>query len=82
MKENLTEKALEVMRSAEKIFTDTWVPLYYVKIYSLRDDSEKFTYYVNKVSYEDLDDSERQSFCIQRVAILSRNQSLMKHKRF
>ncbi len=54
MKENLTEKALEVMLSAKKIFTDTWVLLYYVKIYSLRDDSEKFTYYVNKVSYEDL----------------------------
>jgi len=76
MKENLTEKALEVMRSAEKIFTDTWVPLYYVKIYSLRDDSEKFTYYVNKVSYEDLDDSEKAEFLYSKGSYLIKKSKL------
>ena len=76
IKENLTEKALEVMRSAEKIFTETWIPLYYVNIYSLRDDSEKFTYYINKISYEDLDDSEKADFLYFKASYLIKKSKL------
>ena len=76
IKENLTEKALEIMRSAEKIFTETWVPLYYVNIYSLRDDSKKFTYYIDKISYDDLDDEEKADFIYFKADYLIRKSQL------
>lgn len=54
IKENLTEKALEIMRSAERVFARDWVPMYYMDIYSLRNDNERFTYYMKKITYEEL----------------------------
>lgn len=77
LEENLTEKALEVMRSAEKIFVDdSWVPMYYMYIYSLRGDNEKFSYYMNRVKYEDLDSSLKADYLYSKVDFLIKSNQL------
>lgn len=77
MEENLTEKALEVMRSAEKIFVDeSWVPMYYMYIYSLRSDNEKFSYYTNRVNYEDLDSSLKADYLYSKGDFLIKSNQL------
>lgn len=62
IEENLTEKALEVMKAAERIYDRDWVKMYYMNIYSIRDDSEKFLYYMNKIEYEKLDDEQKAQY--------------------
>ena len=54
-KENQTEKALEVMKRADRIFDRDWVKLYYMELYTLRKDFEKFEYHMNSVDYSKLD---------------------------
>ena len=53
--ENRTEKALEVMKRAERIFDRDWVKLYYMELYTLRKDFEKFEYHMNRVDYSKLE---------------------------
>jgi hypothetical protein len=77
LEENLTEKALEVMRSAEKIFVDeSWVPMYYMKGYSLRSDNEKFSYYMNKVEYEELEPSQKAEYLYSQGDFLIKSKKL------
>jgi len=59
LKENLTEKALEVIKTAERIFDETWVLMYYMRIYSLREDTQKFEYYRDRIIYDGLNDQEK-----------------------
>ena len=74
---NLTEKALEVMRNGEKVFVDdNWVSLYYMYIYSLRSDTEKFSYYMNRIEYEDLDSIFKANYLYSKGDFLIKNNQL------
>lgn len=76
IEENLTEKALEVMRSAIRIFDRDWVDLYYMDIYSLRDDSDKFFYHMAKVDYEKLSDDQKADYLYSKAEYMINNSEL------
>lgn len=77
LEDNLTEKALEVMRSAEKIFvSENWIPMYYMYIYSLRSDSEKFSYYMNKIEYEELEPLQKSDYLYSQGDFLIKSKKL------
>jgi len=77
IEENLTEKALEVMRNAERIFVDqSWVSMYYMYIYSLRNDNGKFSYYMNKIEYEDLDSASKANYLYSKGDFLIKSNQL------
>lgn len=76
LKENLTEKALEVMRTAEKILDKQGSDMYYMDIYSLRGDSEKFEYYMNAINYDELDNSNKQAYLYSKGEYLIKNSEL------
>ncbi len=70
IEENLTEKALAVMVSAEKIFEEVWVPISYINIYSARGDIEKAHYYVSRVTLEDLEKEDKREFLFAKANYL------------
>ena len=77
IEENLTEKALEVMRSAEKNFVgENWVSMYYMYIYSLRSDNEKFSYYMNRIDYEKLDSTMKTNYLYSKGDFLIKSDQL------
>ena len=77
IEENLTEKALEVMRSAEKNFVgENWVYMYYMYIYSLRSDNERFSYYMNRIDYEELDSSMKTDYLYSKGDFLIKSDQL------
>jgi len=76
VEDNLTEKALEVMKSAERIFAKEWISIYYMDIYSLREDNEKFIYYMNKVSYDKLSETEKPEYLFSKGKYLIKTSKL------
>ena len=54
--DNRLEKGLEVMRKAERVFKKDWVKLYYMNLYTLRKDTEKFEYHMERVDYSKLEE--------------------------
>ncbi len=76
IKEDLTEKALEVMRIAERILDDWVVNMYYMNIYSLRNDTEKFEYYIGLINYEELGTVEKLEYLYSKGEYLIRSNEL------
>lgn len=76
IKEDLTEKALEVMRTAERILDDWVVNMYYMNIYSLRNDTEKFEYYIGLINYEELGTVEKLEYLYSKGEYLIRSNEL------
>jgi len=65
------------MRSAEKIFvSENWIPMYYMYIYSLRSDSEKFSYYMNKIEYEELEPLQKSDYLYSQGDFLIKSKKL------
>jgi len=62
LKSNQTEKALEVMRIAEKGTDEPWVNLLYARIYNLREDYENQKYYLDQIEYEILSEEEKKEY--------------------
>jgi len=59
---NQTEKALEIMRIADRSSDEYWVNLKYLKIYSLRGDKEQFSYNLDSIEYESLSEQEKREY--------------------
>lgn len=76
LKENLTEKALEVMRVAERILEKQLTNMYYMNIYSLRNDTEKFEYYMDLISYDELDLEDKKEYLYSKGEYLIKNSEL------
>ncbi len=74
--ENLTEKGLEVTKIAGNIFDEFWIQIYYMHIYSLRSDSEKFEYYMNSIDYEELDKAQKLEYLYLKGEYLIDNSEL------
>jgi len=81
VKENLTEKALEVMRKAELLFKKEWVYMYYMDIYSLRGDNEKFEYYMNGIEYDELDTEQKANYLYSKGRYLIKDAQLEEAQR-
>lgn len=70
MDKDLTEKALEVVKNAEKISKGPWVSMYFLKIYSMREDNEMIIYHINKISYDNLEEEEKREFLFLKASFL------------
>jgi tetratricopeptide (TPR) repeat protein len=79
--ENQTEKALEVMRRAERIFDRDWVKLYYMELYTLRKDFEKFEYHMESVDYSKLEDELKSDYLYVKGDYFIQNNQLDDAKR-
>jgi tetratricopeptide (TPR) repeat protein len=73
---NRLEKALEVIKKAEKIFNEAWIQLSYMKIYSLREDSEKFEYHMERVDYEELGSELKAVYLFSKGSYLIQNSKI------
>lgn len=78
---NRSEKALEVIKRAERIFDDTWVQLYYMRIYSARKDNDKFEYHMDQVEYESLSNDFKAEYLFSKGSSLIQNTQLDDAKR-
>ncbi len=74
--ENQTEKALEIMKRAERIFDRDWVKLYYMELYTLRKDFEKFEYHMNRVDYSKLDSELKSDYLYVKGGYFIQNNQL------
>ena len=79
--ENQTEKALEVMRRAERIFDRDWVKLYYMELYTLRKDFEKFEYHMESVDYSKLENELKSDYLYVKGDYFIQNNQLDDAKR-
>jgi tetratricopeptide (TPR) repeat protein len=73
LESNQTEKALEVMRVADRVSDESWVALTYLEIYQLREDEGKVEYYIENIKYDDLEDEEKREYLYSKGLYLLSN---------
>lgn len=79
--DNRLEKGLEVMRKAEKVFQKDWVKLYYMNLYTLRKDTEKFEYHMERVDYNKLEEHLKTEYLYIKGSYLIQSTQLDEAKR-
>lgn len=80
--EKQTEKALEVLGRADRIFEEDWVPLLYMQLYSLRKDHDKYDYYAKQVELEELEENSKLQYLYIHSKYLIENNELEDVQRF
>lgn len=81
MDNNQTTKAEEILRKAEKIFTDPWVDIYYIKLSYLTKQNEKSVYYSNRIQYEELEGNYKRDYLYWKTKISIENSQIDEAKR-
>ena len=78
---NQTTKAESVLRSAERIFNEPWVDIYYIKLSYLTKQTEKTKFYSDRIEYEELEGNYKTEFLYWRSKISIENAQLDEAKR-
>ena len=81
LENNQTTKAESVLRSAERIFNDPWVDIYYIKLSYLTKQTEKTKYYSDKIEYEELEGNYKREYLYWKSKISIENAQLDEAKR-
>ena len=79
--DNRLEKGLEVMKKAERVFKKDWVELYYMNLYVLRKDNEKFEYHMERIDYNKLEEQLKSEYLYIKGNYLIQNTQLDEAKR-
>lgn len=78
---NQTTKAEGVLRTAERIFDDPWVNIYYIKLSYLTKQTEKTKYYSDRIEYEELEGNYKKEYLYWKSKISIENSQLEDAKR-